>query len=336
VGVARLGAKGVVFAIAVLSGRSVRAEEPMGYAQFKGPAGIQVEIEGRSIGSTEGKDGLIARGLRPGARRFAAYREGFVSQFGVLMVEADVVSVQKLDAWQPVIEAAVEKDKGIGALIVDTLPVDATILARRLGWKDKVTKGAEPFVAREIPAGDHKFTFCTDDKCIDYWVHIPAAGVTKLMIDFEPGHIFNVSKEFMREWKRASAKCDSDRERSACKLACKNDVELKPTSNSPACNAINGTETTGMVAQSQETMVKVATAFDAPCDIDVGSGFLSVSSRQEVEVLIGEDSMGRTPIVRRAIPSGCHQLIAVTQDGRRHRVAIRLQPNEERRIKLNF
>jgi hypothetical protein len=339
-GVGRPGASGVVLAIAVLTGLSARAEEPRGYVQFKGGPGIRIEIEGRALGTTEGKDGLIARGVRPGARRFTAHRDGFVPQFGVVMVEHDVVTVQELDAWQPVIEANVESDKGAGALIVDTLPVDTTILARRLGWKEKVHKGQAPFIAREIPAGNHKFTFCTEDKCIDYWVSIPAAGVQKLLIDFEPGHIYDLSKEFLSEWKSASARCERERDRSACKLACENDVALKPMSPSPACNAINGGETTGMVAQSGDGMVKAASTFTPPrtssCDIDEGSGLLSVSSRQEVEVLLGEESIGHTPIVRQSIPSGCHQLIAVTRDGRRHRVSIRVQPNEERRIKLTF
>ena len=338
VGVFVKAAKGIVLAIALLSGLSAWAEEPIGYVQFKAGAGIRIEIDGHPAGVTNGKDGLIARGIKPGARRFSAHRDGFVPQFGMVMVEADVVTVHKLDAWQPVIQADVERDKGIGTLIIETLPVDSTILARRLGWKDKVAKGESAFIAREIPAGSHKFTFCTDYKCIDYWVKVPSAGVQKLLIDFEPGHIFDVSKEFLAEWKGASTKCGRDRDRAACKLACETDSAIRPEAPSAACNAINGRTTTGMVADTGDGTVSASAVFLPPngCDVAEGSSFISVTSVEIVDVLLGEESIGQTPIVRRAIPSGCHQLVAVTRDGKRHQVSIKVQPNQERRIKLTF
>jgi hypothetical protein len=325
-----------VLAVAVLSPPSARAEEPAGYVQFKGDPGVRIELDGEQAGVTSEKDGLIARGVKPGARRFVARRDGFVPQHGVVMVEADAVTVRELDAWQPIITAEIERDKGFGTLIVDTLPVDSTILARRLGWKEKVAKGERAFIAREIPAGSHKFTFCTDFKCIDYWVKIPRAGVRKLLVDFEPGHIFDVSREFHSEWKSASAECGRERERAACKLACEIDTALRPEASSSACNIINGHEPSGM-ASNGEGAVRASTLFTAPdCDIPAGSSWLSVTSVEAVELLLDDESLGHTPIVRQAIPSGCHQLVAVTRDGRRHQVSIRVQPNQERRIKLTF
>jgi hypothetical protein len=320
-----------VLALALLRPLSARADS--GYVQFKAEPGIKIEIDGQQAGITSDRDGLIARGVKPGARRFSAHRGGFVSQYGVVMVEADVVTIQKLDAWQPLITAAVEKDKGYGMLIVETLPVDSTILARRLGWKDKVEKGERAFVAREIPAGRHKFTFCTEFKCIDYWAKIPSAGVQKLLVDFEPGHIFDVSQEFLDDWKGASSKCTREHDRAACKLACETDSTVHPDAPSPSCDAVNGSASTGMI--QGEGAVSASTMLD-PCGIPEGSGYLSVTSIEGAEVLLGELSIGRTPLARLPIPSGCHQLVAITRDGKRHQVSIRVRPNEERRIKLTF
>jgi hypothetical protein len=337
--VLRPEARAIVLAIVVLSGPDAAAEEPAGYVQFKAGPGVRVEIDGRPAGVTGDRDGLIVRDVRPGARRYAAHRPGFVSQFGAVLVEADAVTVAELDAWQPMVEAKIDASKGFGTLIVETLPVESTILARRLGWKDKVVKGERAFIAREVPAGRQKFTFCTDFKCIDYWVRIPNAGVRKLLIDFDPGHIFDVSKEFVAAWKSARAKCGREGDRASCKLACETDSSLHPEAPSAACNAINGEETGGIVAQSGDRAVQASTVFSAPdadCEVGEGSSFLSITSREAVEVLLGDDSLGRTPILKQSIPSGCHQLVAVTRDGKRHQVSIRVQPNEERRIKLTF
>jgi hypothetical protein len=330
--VLRPAASGLVLALALLS--SPGSDEPVGFVQFKSGPGVRIDLDGRQAGVTNGKDGLIARSVRPGARLFSAHREGFVPQFGMVLVEPDVVTLKQLDAWQPVIQAEIDRRQGVGTLIVETLPVESTILARRLGWKDKVEKGEGPFIARELPAGSHRFTFCTEFKCIDYSVPIPAAGVTKLLIDFEPGHIFDVSKEFAAGWRGAEKRCDRDRDRASCKLACETDSALRPAAPSPACSTLNGGEPAIEVVHAASSFTPPP--IEDPCGIEAGSGFLTVTSHDVVQVLLGETSLGYTPLQREAIASGCHQLVAVTRDGRRHTISIRVQPNEERRIKLTF
>ncbi len=350
VAVIRASVSGIVGALALFGALTAWADAPAGYIQFKADPGARIEIDGRFAGVTSGRDGLIARNIAPGPRRFAAHREGFVSQFGVVMVEADAVTVEKLEAWQPTIQVEVAGERGVGTLIVETIPADSSIQARRLGWKEKVEKREGPFIARELPAGKHKFTFCTDFKCIDYWVHIPRASVRKLLIDFEPGHIFDVSREFLADWKDASDTCAREHDLAACKLACETDSAIEPARPSSSCSALGGAPPTEdptvkasrtvVIPRSQdgESGASVASFTPPPaCDVDEeGSAFLSVSSRETVEVLLGDQSIGSTPIVHRAIPAGCHQLIAVTQDGHRHPVSIRIEANADRRIKLTF
>lgn len=331
-----------VMVAALLAGAPASAEVAAGFVQFKAAPGVRIELDGDDVGTVQQEEGLVVRDVRPGARRFKATREGYAPQFGVVLVESDAITVERLDAWQPLTTAEPETPpEGFGTLVVDTLPVDATILARRLGWKEKVHKGDGSFIAREIPAGRHRFTFCNDTKCMDYWVKIPKNGYRKLLIDFEPGEIMDVTHELVSQWRAATRACSRTGDREACKVACTSDSRLAPRRHSAACDALDPSPVPApRVAEAfRPSHVQASATFAPPdtCGIERGEpGFVSIASRHAVRIFVGAEEIGTTPIVRQRLEPGCHQVTAVTLDGREHNLTLRVEPGRTRKIKLTF
>lgn len=326
---------------ALLLGHPGSGEGQTGFVQFKAVPDVRIKLDGKDVGVTRSDEGLVVRDVRPGARRFEATRKGYAPQFGVVLVEAEAITVERLDAWQPMTTVELDDSPaGFGTLIVETLPVDATILARRLGWKEKVHKGDSPFIARDVPAGRHRFTFCNPTKCMDYWVKIPKSGFRKLLIDFEPGEIIDVTNEFVSQWRSATRACHRARDREACKLACDCDSRLTPARRSASCDALDGASSPRVVAEAYRPQhVQAAATFAPPdtCGVEEGApGFVSIASRRQVKIFLGNEEIGTTPIVRQRLDPGCHELTAVTIDGRKHHMKLRVEPGRSRRIKLTF
>lgn len=123
---------------------------------------------------------------------------------------------------------------GTGALIIDTSSSTATIDAKRLGW-NKVQKGKAPFVAPKVPAGEHKLTFCNEYKCIDYRARVRAGRTLALRVDFEPGHVEDISSAHQAQLKKWQSECRQMHVEEACEEACRLDSALSPKRAAAAC-----------------------------------------------------------------------------------------------------
>lgn len=122
----------------------------------------------------------------------------------------------------------------MGALIIETSSATSTIDAKRLGW-NKVQKGKAPFVAPRVPAGEHKLTFCNEYKCIDYRAKVRAGRTLALHVDFEPGHVEDVSSAHYARLKKWQTECRREHLEVACEEACRLDTALSPGRAAAAC-----------------------------------------------------------------------------------------------------
>jgi hypothetical protein len=313
------------------------AQRKLGFVQFQTTAGVAILIDGQPVGTSE-VGGLVVKNLAVGPRRFEARKEGFVPQFGVVMVESDAITLRRLDGWQPA--ATVSLDPvGFGTLVVETIPVEATIVARQLGWPDKALKTDATFVARELPAGRQKFTFCTTTKCLDYSVRIPKGSVRKILVDFEPGEIHDLTRDLFAAWQSAAKKCGRSGDAIACTIACEHDAELNPTARSFACEMLDRKGEPPKKAELAEAEpVPASMPFVADtCGIDPNAapGSLSVASREPVEVYLGDRLLGTTPIDELEVPAGCHEL-TVRAGPLVHHLSVRVEPKKLRSVRLTF
>ncbi len=212
-----------------------------GHVQIKAPTGVVVELDSHGVSVAEGDEGAMFRDVSVGTHRVRAYRDNFQSVQSVLHVQPDAVTVLHLGPWIPM--AAQRPTKGFGALIVQTFPVDATIKAARLGW-DNVRKTDAPFVARRVPAGEHKLTFCNSYKCVDYQTPIKSEAVTSLFVDFDYGEVVDKSAVEAKEHAIRKQKCLKGKVKLQCKLACQRELALGKAGE--ACRALGQQESASL------------------------------------------------------------------------------------------
>lgn len=225
------GSIGVFAALSLaLSGTSQDAAEP-GHLQVKTKSGVTVRLAQRSA-IAEDEHGVTFHGLAPGAHRLVATRDGYLDQTSLVRVRAGEVTVHRLAPWQKFISST-----GRAAIVVQTLPVDATISAQALGY-EKVAKGDDDFVIPHVPAGRHKLTFCTEYKCIDYRVEVGDGDLVKLLVLFDPGEVEDVSRAFRARVDNTAKACLRTREMDACTEACTLATRLAVPS--PTCRITSG------------------------------------------------------------------------------------------------
>ena len=218
-------------ALALLGTGDAVPSGPAGFVQVKAEAGVEVSLDGvRAV--AEDEHGVTFRDIAPGIHALVAQRAGFKAQRALISVEPAQVTVHRLVPWRP----EGKDDAARATLIVQTLPVDATIAAPTLGLA-KITKGDAPLVLHSVPPGAHKLTFCNDYKCIDYRVEIPARDTVSLLVDFEPGEVRDESVALRAHVARLTEACLGDDDLSACKQACT--LTVMAGRPSPACSRLD-------------------------------------------------------------------------------------------------
>jgi hypothetical protein len=216
--------------------------EGIGHLQIKSVPGVNLVLDGRDRGTTEGDDGFVFRDLAAGPHRVEAWLTGFEKQSSLVLVSAGVVTVHHLRPFSPLpakkpSPTAASLPDATGALIVQTLPVKATVDSSRLGWR-KIQKGEEPFIATAVPKGQHKITFCNSVKCIDYLASIKTNDVVSLLVDFEPGQVHDVTREHKAQWALWRDACASHGDAESCLKLCAIESALAPRTRSAACAAL--------------------------------------------------------------------------------------------------
>lgn len=132
--------------------------------------------------------------------------------------------------------AAVPQERGAGAVVIETTSATSTIDAKRLGW-NKVHKGKAPFIAPKVPAGEHKLTFCNEYKCIDYRARVRAGRTLALHVDFEPGHVEDVTRTHLAQLARWKEDCKKE-DPNACEAACRWTSALSPGRPQATCSTL--------------------------------------------------------------------------------------------------
>lgn len=195
-----------------LSGADL-VEPEGGHLQVRAGVGVEIEVAERQA-TAEDEYGVTFLELRPGAHRLIARREGYVDQHALIRVRRGEVTVHRLAPWRKRVT-----NSGRAAIIVQTLPVDATVSAQTLGYR-KALKSDEDFVIPQVPAGRHKLTFCNDYKCIDYHATVEDGELLKLLVLFDPGEVEDRSVPFRAHLASISKACLRTRALAACNEAC--------------------------------------------------------------------------------------------------------------------
>jgi hypothetical protein len=302
--------------------------EGVGHVQVRALPGVNVELDGKIRGITEGEDGFVFRDVPQGPHRIEAWMSGYERQYGFILVEAGRVAVHRLRPFQP---SPPNEQVAKGAVMIETLPVHATIDAKKLGWR-KIPKEEEPFIAAGVPKGRHKMTFCNAVKCMDYNAEVPANDVLSILVDFDPGQILDVTKEHKAAWAGWRARCEREGDREACRRACMIDSALTGNVHAPSCERFN-------VDANALASVEASSTLTPPCNPAQGarSGFVSVVTEPDAEVYVGEKKLGNTPIAKLAVPAGCVELHLINREaGVDRRLRVEVEPDQVSSVKLDL
>jgi hypothetical protein len=319
----------VVASALCLAAVSARADSPStGFIHVRAAVGAQVKLDGKLKGVIDSDEGLVLREIAPGVHQLHAFLTGHEDQHLVLNVEAGTVSLAYFRPFQPVPEhrllnGPAESIK-TGALWIEAIAHAATVDSKKLGWK-KIALNGEPFVAANVPEGEHKITFCNPEKCIDYRAKIRSGDTLALMVDFGMSNIHNVSSLRKNQWTRAKEACSSGADRAACMRACNVDAAFSPNGRSLSC------ESAGAALEADTLAVNVAmTSLTPPCEPLGGGkkGAVTITTTPPAELFLGSVSLGETPLSRVQLPAGCVEVRAVAHDKRTEKT-IRLEVDPE-------
>lgn len=184
-----------------------------GHLQVKAAAGVMIEVGARHA-IVQDMHGVSFLDMAPGAHRLVARKQGYVTQHALIWVRPGEVTVHRLAPWQRQVGT-----RGTAAIVVQTLPVDATVSAQALGY-EKIAKGDDDLVISHVPPGRHKLTFCTSYKCIDYRAEVEDGDLVKLLVLFEPGVVQDKSETFRARYARVTQSCLRTRDADDCTESC--------------------------------------------------------------------------------------------------------------------
>lgn len=151
---------GVVVALLVAAGAPALAQSTVGYIQIKAAPGIQVLLDGTLQGVTNADvGGLILQDVAAGQHVLAFVKSGFQTQKATVEVTAGKVLVYAVKPFEPKLNITQQgaQEAGniaqqVGTLVIQTLPVDASIDIPALR-QQPIQKTRDILRIANIPAG---------------------------------------------------------------------------------------------------------------------------------------------------------------------------------------
>lgn len=319
-----------VFAAAIsFSARVSSAEPAPGYIHVRTTAGVSIKLDGKLKGVVENDEGFVIRDVPAGVHSVYAFMNGHEDQHAMIDVQPGAIAVVKLRPFQPVpehkmLDAPSDARVKSGSLWVEAIAVHATIDSKQLGWK-KIPLDGEPFVAANVPAGQHKITFCNPEKCMDYRANVKANDVLALVVDFGVSNIQDVTTTKKSQWARLRDACSVDR--ALCPSACNVELALAPNARSPACDVL-GEQILATV--TPVSAVEVSAVVTPPCVPIAGDkhGWLTIRTTPSAALFYGSRKLGDTPLSRVDLPAGCVELRAVSAGGLEKMLRVDLEADQ--------
>lgn len=323
-------ARCVALLFAALAADVAYAAEPTpGYIHVRTAPGVNIKLDGKFKGVVENDEGLVIRDVSAGVHALYAFLNGHEDQLAMVTVEPAAIAVLKLRPFQPMPEhkllgGADEKVKS-GSIWVEAIAVNATIDSKKLGWK-KIPLDGEPFVAANVPAGQHKLTFCNPEKCIDYRANVKADDVLALVVDFGVNNIQDVTATKKSSWARLKDACAG--ERSFCATSCNVELALSPRARSASCESLSPTLP---VMASLASAVEISSPLEPPCVPLAGDrkGWLTIRTTPSASLFVRDTKLGETPLQRVELPAGCVELRARSLEGDREKtLRVDVEPDQ--------
>ena len=177
---------------------NVVVAEEAGYIQIKCPPGIKVFVDGELRGiSSDDVGGLIIQDIAPGQHDIKVIKSGFRAQTKTLVVNSGQVVAFEVSPFVPEVtvteegnENAAQVNRIVGALVVQSLPIECTLNIIGLGIDD-YRKLKDRWRAAEVPVGTYKVTAEGLGRILEYEVEILEEQETRLFFNFIEGNVEN-------------------------------------------------------------------------------------------------------------------------------------------------
>jgi hypothetical protein len=167
-----------------------------GYIQVKSPPGVQIFLDGDFKGNTTQElGGLILQGVPTGHHTIKAAKAGFTSQQASFLLKRDEVFLFTVRPFAPNVEIREEgvEDAGsieakVGALLVQSLPVECRISIPSVGIKD-AAKSQDKWTVSKLPEGRHSVVLYAMGKTLRWEGEILPDKTRRIMVNFLSGRI---------------------------------------------------------------------------------------------------------------------------------------------------
>lgn len=314
-------------ALAASVARAAFAAEPApGYIHVRSAPGVTIKLDGKFKGVVENEEGLVIRDVAAGVHALYAFLNGHEDQLAMVTVEPAAIAVLKLRPFQPMPEhKLLDATVKTGSVWVEAIAVNATVDSKKLGWK-KIPLEGEPFVAANVPAGQHKLTFCNPEKCIDYRANVKADDILALVVDFGINNIQDVTATKKNSWARLKDACAGAR--SSCETSCNVELALSPRARPASCEALSPASP---ALASFASAVEIAAPLEPPCVPLAGDrkGWLTIRTTPAASLFVRDAKLGETPLSRVELPAGCVELRARALEGDREKtLRVEVEPDQ--------
>ncbi|NCC50595.1 MAG: hypothetical protein EOM20_05200 [Spartobacteria bacterium] len=177
--------------------------EVPGYIQVKCEPGVRVYLNNALQGETTRElGGLVIQGVAPGEYVIDLKKEGYVSQQDTCRISPAKVYVYEAMPFKVFMEPATaienKDDKGLGQLVIQSLPVECIIAIPALGiGKEKKTQ--DEWVKTSVPAGRYEAELKALGETLTYMVHIQPRRETRLLFNFIDRTIIDIGELSRRQ-----------------------------------------------------------------------------------------------------------------------------------------
>ena len=209
---------------------AAQAAAPAGHLQIPAGPGVIAEVDGELSARSQDRYGIIIRDLEPGYHWLVLNKRGARPQRALVQILAGSVTVHQPQPWHPVEKR--RRPRATGMLMIQTLPVEATLKSETLGWSE-FEKGGTPFraIAR---AGRHRITVCNDYRCNDYRIKVAQDRFRSILVDMDRGSVDDLSVTHAARWQDQRQRCAATGDPNACRPACDLDAAFMTGDEMPA------------------------------------------------------------------------------------------------------